>query len=173
YDPIYVSSVHFLDENNSVVRTFMPAPSHSDQNNLGVNNAASKNHHEILPYGLVVCWNPIVKKQTIQTNFIVRQQTHQGTHKPVKYSNDEKELFDYKNLFNIKLPSWENPLMEFYVFDKNNGNIMLLASGEGESVSGDKMTVCQGKTKHSDGYGEYPKYIKNFIKGKTYPYGEW
>ncbi|CEE91954.1 exported hypothetical protein [Xenorhabdus nematophila str. Anatoliense] len=154
YSPIYVSSVHFLNENNSVIRTFMPVQPHSDQDTLRVNNAVNNNQHEVLPYGLVVCWNPIVKKQTtqtIQTNFIVRQQTHQGTHKPIKYSNDEKELFYYKNLFNIKLSSWENLLMEFYSFDKNNGNIMLLASGKGESVSGDNMTICRDKTNHPDG----------------------
>ncbi|CDH05463.1 conserved hypothetical protein [Xenorhabdus bovienii str. oregonense] len=35
------------------------------------------------------------------------------------------------------------------------------------------MTVCRDKTNHSDGYGEYSERIKNFIKGKKYPYGEW
>ncbi|MDC9595271.1 DUF2931 family protein, partial [Xenorhabdus sp. IM139775] len=56
-------------------------------------------------------------------------------------------------------------------YDKNNGDNILISTGE--SVSGDKMTVCQGKTKHPDGYGEYSERIKAFIKGKTYPYGEW
>lgn len=39
----------------------------------------------------------------------------------------------------------------------------------GESVSGDEMTVCQNKTKHPDGYGEYSEEIKSFIKGKNPP----
>lgn len=41
-----------------------------------------------------------------------------------------------------------------------------------KTVSGDKLELCKGVTRFSNGY-EYDKDIKDFIKGKKYPYGRW
>lgn len=55
------------------------------------------------------------------------------------------------------------------------------ASGNGSSpvepekiitLSGDRLDGCKGITQHSQGY-EYTKETEEFIKGKTYPYGDW
>lgn len=40
------------------------------------------------------------------------------------------------------------------------------------TVSGDKLDICKGITKSDFSYG-YDKDIKDFIKGKKYPYGSW
>ncbi|GJH97518.1 hypothetical protein ECZC10_53660 [Escherichia coli] len=40
------------------------------------------------------------------------------------------------------------------------------------TVSGDKMKMCKGVTKSDFSYG-YDEDIKEFIKDKTYPYGNW
>ncbi|HHL2502100.1 TPA: type VI secretion protein, partial [Yersinia enterocolitica] len=37
---------------------------------------------------------------------------------------------------------------------------------------GDNMLICKGITKHPNGYVYYGK-TPEFIKGKTYPYGNW
>jgi len=41
-----------------------------------------------------------------------------------------------------------------------------------KTLSGDKLAICKGITKSDFSYG-YDKFIKDFIKDKTYPYGEW
>ncbi len=41
-----------------------------------------------------------------------------------------------------------------------------------QTFSGDQLNVCKGITRFSNGYG-YDQDIKDFIKGKTYPYGSW
>jgi hypothetical protein len=41
-----------------------------------------------------------------------------------------------------------------------------------KTVSGDKLDICKGVTRFSNGY-EYGKNTEDFIKGKKYPYGRW
>jgi hypothetical protein len=41
-----------------------------------------------------------------------------------------------------------------------------------ETLSGDQLNVCKGITDSDFSYG-YDQDIKDFIKGKTYPYGNW
>ncbi|WP_318370708.1 DUF2931 family protein [Enterobacter sp.] len=40
------------------------------------------------------------------------------------------------------------------------------------TMTGDEMLICKGVTKHPNGYVYYGN-TPEFIKGKTYPYGEW
>ncbi|NYA41864.1 DUF2931 family protein [Serratia fonticola] len=40
------------------------------------------------------------------------------------------------------------------------------------TVSGDKLELCKGITRHPNGYKYYGD-TPEFIKGKTYPYGNW
>ncbi|BCQ44246.1 hypothetical protein ERHA55_17730 [Erwinia rhapontici] len=41
-----------------------------------------------------------------------------------------------------------------------------------KTVSGDKLALCKGITRFSNGY-EYGENTKEFIKDKVYPYGVW
>lgn len=41
-----------------------------------------------------------------------------------------------------------------------------------KTVSGDKLELCKGVTKHPNGYKYYGD-TPDFIKGKVYPYGVW
>lgn len=41
-----------------------------------------------------------------------------------------------------------------------------------KTVSGDKLELCKGITKHPNGYKYYGD-TPEFIKGKIYPYGNW
>ncbi|WP_421504504.1 DUF2931 family protein [Erwinia rhapontici] len=41
-----------------------------------------------------------------------------------------------------------------------------------KTLSGDKLDICKGITKSDFSYG-YDEDIKDFIKGKKYPYGNW
>jgi len=40
------------------------------------------------------------------------------------------------------------------------------------TLSGDRLDICKGVTQHPNGYVYYGD-TPQFIKGKTYPYGNW
>ena len=59
------------------------------------------------------------------------------------------------------------------VWLKNNGRPNLEQVGtEITTVSGKDLDMCKGVTGHPDGYVYYGD-TPDFIKGKTYPYGNW
>jgi len=77
--------------------------------------------------------------------------------------------------------AWYNSLL-FGLAPGGKVRIWLQNSGSGDNLpvepkkittlSGDKLDGCKGITQHPNGYdyfGETPE----FIKGKTYPYGDW
>ncbi|PHM73272.1 DUF2931 family protein [Xenorhabdus kozodoii] len=179
YFPVSISFVQFQDEDNYIVQKFMPDGADSNYRSvttwnkkLGGGSSGINNHGEALPRSLTVCWDSVIDKKSYQTTFDFTSEVRQLMRKPATYPGYEGYPPDYRERIFIGLAPSGTARAWLRGIDKNNGDNILVATGE--SVFGDKMTVCQGKTKHSSGYGDdYPKYIKDFIKGKKYPYGEW
>ncbi|OKP00120.1 DUF2931 family protein [Xenorhabdus eapokensis] len=177
YFPASVSFVQFQDEDNYLVQKFMPDGASSDFESVNSWNkrlwgsSGIRNYGEALPRSLTICWDSVIDKKSYQTTFKFTSEVWQLMREPAFYPGYEKQPPDYRKVIYIGLaPSgiaraWLNGI------DKNNGDNILIATGK--SVSGDNMTVCQDKTNYPDGYAEYSKRIKDFIKGKKYPYGEW
>ncbi|WFQ78602.1 DUF2931 family protein [Xenorhabdus sp. SF857] len=173
-----ISFVQFLDEDNYIVQKFMPDGANSDfrsvnswSKKLGGGASGIKNHGEALPQALLVCWNSVIDKKSYQTLFKFSPDVRQLMREPAFYPGYEKQPPDYRERIFIGLAPAGTARAWLRGIDKNNGDNILVATGE--SVSGDNMTICRDKTNHPDGYGEYSERIKNFIKGKKYPYGEW
>ncbi|WP_319927752.1 DUF2931 family protein [Xenorhabdus littoralis] len=173
-----INFVQFWDEDNYVVQKFMPDGANSDYDSVdswdqkaGGFSSAVKNHGEALPQALMVCWDSVIDKKTYQTKFIFTPEVRKLMREPAIYPGYENQPPDYRYKMFIGLAPGGTTRAWLRGIDKNNGNNILIATGE--SVSDDKMTMCQGKTNHPDGYGEYSEEIKALIKGKTYPYGEW
>ncbi|MEX0444895.1 DUF2931 family protein [Xenorhabdus sp. SGI246] len=178
YFPASISFVQFQDEDNYIVQKFMPDGANSNlrsliswNKKLGITNSGIRNYGEALPRSLTVCWDSVIDKKSYQTTFKFTPEIWQLMREPAFYPGYEKQPPDYRKAIYIGLAPSGIARAWLSGIDKNNGDNILIATGE--SVSGDKMTVCQGKTKVLNGYSEYPKYIKDFIKGKKYPYGEW
>ncbi|WP_237386459.1 DUF2931 family protein [Xenorhabdus sp. Sc-CR9] len=178
YFPVSISFVQFQDEDNYIDQLLMPDGANSHYRSvttwdkkIGGGGGAIRNHGEALPKRLMVCWDSVIDKKSFQTLFNFIPEVQQLMREPAFYPGYEKQPPDYRNTIFIGLAPGGAARVWLRGIDKNNGDNILISTGE--SVSGDKMTVCQGKTKHSDGYGEYSERIKAFIKGKTYPYGEW
>ncbi|WFQ79311.1 DUF2931 family protein [Xenorhabdus sp. SF857] len=177
YFPASISFVQFQDEDNYIVQKFMPDGANPDYESLhGWNkrlggSSGIRNYGEALPRSLTVCWDSVIDKKSYQTTFKFTPEVWQLMREPAFYPRYEKQPPDYREVIYIGLAPSGTARAWLSGIDKNNGDNILVATGV--SVSGDKMTVCQGKTKVLNGYSEYPKYIKDFIKGKKYPYGEW
>ncbi|MDC9607213.1 DUF2931 family protein [Xenorhabdus griffiniae] len=159
--PVRINLIHFLDENNHIVQTFTPTQFYADHGAVE-RDATIKNHDKILPYTLIICWNSIAEKRDIQTNFLFKQQIQEFIRNPVTNSSDETQSSDYRNNIDIMLLSWGSSLAKLHIIDKNNQDPILVATGE--SIYGDKMTLCQDKN-HPEKYSESRK---TFIKGKEY-----
>ncbi|PHM73271.1 DUF2931 family protein [Xenorhabdus kozodoii] len=177
YFPVSISFVQFQDEDNYVVQKFMPDGANPDYESLNSWNkrlgggSGIRNYGEALPRSLTVCWDSVIDKKSYQTTFKFTPDVWQVMREPYIGRRVKGRIF-YRDTIFVGLAPGGTARAWLPGYDKNNGDNILVATGE--SVFGDKMTVCQGKTKHSSGYGnDYPKYIKDFIKGKKYPYGEW
>ncbi|CCW30635.1 DUF2931 family protein [Xenorhabdus nematophila] len=152
-----INFVQFWDEDDYVVQKFMPDGANSDYDSVdswdqkaGGFSSAVKNHGEALPQALMVCWDSVIDKKTYQTKFIFTPEVRKLMREPAIYPGYEKQPPDYRNTIFIGLAPGGAARAWLRGINKNNGDNILISTGE--SVSGDKMTVCQGK---------------------TYPYGEW
>ncbi|WP_340609712.1 DUF2931 family protein [Xenorhabdus bharatensis] len=177
YFPASISFVQFLDEDNYLVQKFMPDGANSDfrsvnswSKKLGGGTSGIKNHGEALPQALLVCWDSVIDKKTYQTQFVFTPDIRKLMREPSVGQRVKNHIF-YRDTLFIGLAPGGTGKAWLRGYDKNNGDNILVATGE--SVSGEDMTICQGKTKVLNGYSEYSEHIKNFIKGKEYPYGEW
>ncbi|WP_338804638.1 DUF2931 family protein [Xenorhabdus griffiniae] len=177
YFPVSISFVQFQDEDNYIVQKFMPDGANSDYRSvttwnkkLGGGSSGINNYGEALPRSLTVCWDSVIDKKSYQTTFDFTPDVRQLMREPYIGRRVKGYIF-YRDTIFVGLAPGGAARAWLRGYDKNNGDNILIATGE--SVFGEKMTVCQGKTKVLNGYSEYPKYIKDFIKGKKYPYGEW
>ncbi|MEX0444894.1 DUF2931 family protein [Xenorhabdus sp. SGI246] len=176
YFPASISFVQFQDEDNYIVQKFMPDGANPDYESLhGWNkrlggSSGIRNYGEALPRSLTVCWDSVIDKKSYQTTFKFIPEIWQLMREPYDSKAVKGQIF-YRDTIFIGLAPGGTARAWLRGYDKNNGDNILIATGE--SVSGDKMTVCQDKTNYPDGYAEYSKRIKDFIKGKKYPYGEW
>ncbi|REF28591.1 DUF2931 family protein [Xenorhabdus cabanillasii] len=177
YFPASISFVQFLDEDNYIVQKFMNDGANSDYRSVNTWNKrvggvsdVIKNHGEALPLSLTVCWDSVIDKKSYQTLFKFTPDVRQLMREPSAGHLVKDRIF-YRDRIFIGLAPGGTAKAWLRGYDKNNGDNILVATGE--SVYGDNMTICRDKTNHPDGYGEYSERIKNFIKGKKYPYGEW
>ncbi|PHM70726.1 DUF2931 family protein [Xenorhabdus kozodoii] len=177
YFPVSISFAQFQDEDNYIVQKFMPDGANQNfrslvswNKKLGTTSSGIRNYGEALPRSLTVCWDSVIDKKSYQTTFKFIPETWQLMREPYNSRAVQGHIF-YRNRILIGLAPGGSARAWLRGYDKNNGDNILIATGE--SVFGDKMTVCQGKTNVLNGYSEYPKYIQDFIKGKKYPYGEW
>uniref|UniRef100_UPI000AD8765A DUF2931 family protein n=1 Tax=Xenorhabdus eapokensis TaxID=1873482 RepID=UPI000AD8765A len=178
YFPASVSFVQFQDEDNYIVQKFMNDGAQSSIQSLtdwskelgGGPGSSVKNHGEALPLRMMICWDSVIDKKSYQTTFDFTPDVRQLMREPYIGRRVKGHIF-YRDIIFVGLAPGGAARAWLRGYDKNNGDNILVATGE--SVSGDNMTVCQDKTNYPDGYAEYSKRIKDFIKGKKYPYGEW
>ncbi|MBD2812445.1 DUF2931 family protein [Xenorhabdus sp. Vera] len=178
YLPASVSYALFYDEDKYIFQIIRPDNANQDYGSmntwnkrLGSASGGIKNYGEALPRALTICWDSIIDKKSYQTVFYFTSEVWQLMREPAAGRRLKEHTF-YRNTIFIGLAPGGTARAWLRGYDKNNGDNILIATGK--SFSDDEMpATCKGKTKHSDGYGEYSEEIKTFIEGKEYPYGKW
>ncbi|WP_330983672.1 MULTISPECIES: DUF2931 family protein [Enterobacterales] len=122
------------------------------------------------PRAMLICWDSVIDKKTYETHIIFPESVREK----MSISTGIDRLGGH---------AWYSTIL-FGLAPEGKVRIWLQNSGGGDgdnlsvepkkitTFSGDKLDGCKGITNHSQGYG-YTKSTREFIKGKTYPYGEW
>lgn len=135
-------------------------------NKVGRHAQFNKARHP--PVAMLFCWDSIIDKKTYET-YITFSETL------------SEKMSTSTGLDRLGNKAWYNSIL-FGLAPEGKVRVWLQNSGSGDNLpvepkkmitlSGDKLAGCKGITQHSQGYG-YTQETEEFIKGKTYPYGEW
>ncbi|WP_432643709.1 T6SS immunity phospholipase A1-binding lipoprotein Tli1-EAEC [Enterobacter cloacae] len=125
------------------------------------------NKGKALPLMLRFCWDSVIDKKSYETLIFFRKGTWEQMTTP--YTDSRWDETYYRSTMIIGLA----PEGKVSVWLGDRGNpVVPQSDAKITTVSGDKMQMCRGVTKSDFSYG-YDQDIKEFIKGKTYPYGNW
>jgi len=129
---------------------------------------AYANTGKALPVRMTVCWDSVIDKKAYETELWFSRETWQQMLAAYPDTYRPGETY-YRNRMIIGLP----PGGKVRVWLKDNSNPSVLqAPARQFTLTGDDRLICKGITKHPNGYVYYGK-TPDFIKGKSYPYGEW
>jgi len=125
------------------------------------------NHVDSPPKHIIFCWDSIIDKKVYETHLTLSAAVVEKMRSPSGKSDP------YNNTYNA---------LQIGLAPEGKVAVWLLGIGFEpnyrvtpsvlKTVSGDKLEICKGITKSDFSYG-YDKDIKDFIKGKKYPYGSW
>ncbi|MCY0773746.1 DUF2931 family protein [Enterobacter cloacae complex sp. 2022EL-00788] len=126
------------------------------------------NKGKALPLMLRFCWDSVIDKKSYETLILFKKGTWEQMTTLYTDSYRPDETY-YRDTMVIGLA----PGGKVSVWLDNLGDpVVPQSDAKITTVSGDKMQMCKGVTKSDFSYG-YDQDIKEFIKGKTYPYGNW
>ena len=121
-----------------------------------------------LPLMLRFCWDSVIDKKSYETLILFKKGTWEQMTTLYTDSYRPDETY-YRDTMVIGLA----PGGKVSVWLDNLGDpVVPQSDAKITTVSGDKMQMCKGVTKSDFSYG-YDQDIKEFIKGKSYPYGNW
>ena len=121
------------------------------------------------PQYMIFCWDSIIDMKTYETSLFFPQEVWQKMKTPASYKALSGSTVWYKTMLFGLAPEGK---VRVWLQDVGNHPNYPVPVTDLTTVSGDKLTVCKGITRHTKGYG-YTQTTQEFIKGKTYPYGEW
>ncbi len=127
------------------------------------------NKGKALPLMLRFCWDSVIDKKSYETTIFFKQGTWDQMTTAYTDSRRSKPEIYYRSIMIIGLA----PEGKVSVWLGDRGNpVVAQSDAKIITVSGDDMRMCRGVTKHPDGYVYYGD-TPDFIKDKTYPYGNW
>lgn len=122
------------------------------------------NHVDSAPKHILFCWDSVIDKKVYETHLTLPKSVVE------KMQNPYGEHYPH-NTVQIglapegKVAVWLSGVARRELSYRVTPSVM-------KTVSGDKLDICKGITRFSNGY-EYGKDTENFIKGKKHPYGSW
>lgn len=127
------------------------------------------NHVKRPPRVIIFCWDSIIDKKVYETHLTIPKPVLDKMLRPSEY-RDYRGRTAYYDRVQIGLAP-EGKVAVWLQGSGSEPNYRVTPSVL-TTVSGDKLDICKEITKSDFSYG-YDKDIKDFIKGKKYPYGSW
>ena len=121
------------------------------------------------PQYMVFCWDSVIDKKTYETQIVFSPETWQRMKTPANHLDVYEETVWYDRMILGLAPEGK---VRIWLQDVGNHPNLPVKPLKITTLSGENLRLCKGVTQHPNGYtyfGETPE----FIKGKTYPYGEW
>lgn len=125
------------------------------------------NKGKALPLMLRFCWDSVIDKKSYETLIFFKKGTWDQMTTP--FTDSYRDETYYRSTMIIGLAP--GGTVRVWLGDRGNP-VVAQSDAKITTVSGEKMKICQGVTKHPNGYVYYGD-TPDFIKGKTYPYGNW
>jgi hypothetical protein len=120
------------------------------------------------PAMMLFCWDSYMDRKTYETQIIFPPSLRETMLTPTgkdEWGNTEW----YKTLLFGLAPEGK---VRIWLKNSAGGDDVPLEPKKITTLSGDKLRACKGITQ-SDFSRDFDKDTKDFIKGKTYPYGDW
>ncbi|MGB8666520.1 MAG: DUF2931 family protein, partial [Serratia inhibens] len=118
------------------------------------------NHIERPPKHIIFCWDSVIDKKVYETRLTLPNVVVEKMRSPSVYKTMQIGLAPEG-----KVAVWLSGVARGELSYRVTPSVI-------KTLSGDKLELCKGVTKSDFSYG-YDKDIKDFIKGKKYPYGNW
>ena len=135
-------------------------------NKVGRHAQFNKARHP--PVAMLFCWDSIIDKRTYETRIIFSDSLREKMSTSTGLDRQGNKTWYNSLLFGLA-PEGK---VRVWLQDSGYGDNLPVEPKKMTTLSGDKLDGCKGITQHPNGYvyfGETPE----FIKGKTYPYGDW
>ncbi|CAI1626045.1 Protein of uncharacterised function (DUF2931) [Serratia fonticola] len=127
------------------------------------------NHVKHPPRHILFCWDSVIDKRVYETRLTLPDAVVDKMRKPSVYKDYQGNIRYYDNIQIGLAPEGKIAVWLRGIGSQPNFRVTPSVL---KTVSGDKLELCKGITRFSNGY-EYGENTEDFIKGKTYPYGNW
>ncbi|MFB5744849.1 DUF2931 family protein [Cedecea sp. S5-13] len=127
------------------------------------------NHVERPPRHIIFCWDSIIDKKVYETALTIPKPVLEKMLRPSEFPGYRGRTVYYDRVQIGLAP--EGKVAVWLQGSGSEPNYRVTPSVL-KTVSGDKLDICRGITKHPNGYKYYGD-TPEFIKGKVYPYGDW
>ncbi|XTZ39448.1 DUF2931 family protein [Salmonella enterica] len=137
-------------------------------NNRSASGGVHFNKARHPPVAMLFCWDSIIDKKTYETHIFFRPSLRETMLRPTGQNRQGESTWYDTMLFGLA-PEGK---VKIWLQDSAGSENVPLEPAQINTLSGDKLDACKGITQSNFSYG-YDQDIKDFIKGKTYPYGNW
>ena len=167
-----VTQALVIDE-KGVVYTFRTLDSVQDSAitvgswNNEVRRHAQFNQARHPPVMMLFCWDSVIDKKTYETRIVFPASLKPRMLTPT--GQDSYGTTWYDTLLIGLAPAGK---VRIWLQNSGIGDNLPVKPQRLTTLSGDRLDACQGITHFSHGY-RYTEDTVEFIKGKTYPYGQW
>ncbi|WP_067708956.1 DUF2931 family protein [Erwinia sp. ErVv1] len=127
------------------------------------------NHVKRPPRHIIFCWDSVIDKKVYETHLTIPKPVLEKMLRPSVTRNYQGNIAYYDRVQIGLAPEGKIAVwLQGINFEPN----YRVTPSVLYTLSGDKLDICKGITRSDFSYG-YDKDIKEFIKGKKYPYGRW